>query len=188
MFERFTQPAREVVIAAREEAFRLGHGYTGTEHLLLGVFTTSHGPTARVLAQAGLDSTYVRTEVVRLTGAGSATLGAGEAEALEAIGIDLAAIRSRLEDSFGEGVLDSPAADPGRLAYRSGTRFNRRARKILELALREAKVLRHNYIGTEHILLGLLRDGEGTAAQILASRQPLDLWRQRLLAELHKAA
>ena len=62
--------------------------------------------------------------------------------------------------------------------------FTPRAKKVLELSLREALQLKHNYIGTEHILLGLLREGEGIAAQILVSRHPLDRIRGEVLAQL----
>jgi ATP-dependent Clp protease ATP-binding subunit ClpA len=175
-------------MAARDEATWLAHDYVGTEHLLLALLASSSaGPAAHVLTEGGLTPQLVRTEVVRLTGS-SSTLGAGEAEALQAIGIDLDAVRSKLEDSFGEGVLDVPVDDPGRPPFRGGIRFTRRAKKVLELALREAKALRHNYIGTEHILLGLIRERDGIAGQILAAQQPLQTWRQRLLAELDKAA
>jgi ATP-dependent Clp protease ATP-binding subunit ClpA len=187
VFERFTADARRVVMAARDEASLLGHDYVGTEHLLLAMLAWSTGPAARVLTDGGLNPELVRTEVIRLAGS-SSTLGAGEAEALQAIGIDLDAVRSKLEHSFGEGVLDIPVDDPGRPPFRGGIRFTRRAKKVLELALREARALRHNYIGDEHILLGLIRERDGMAGEILAATQPLQTWRQRLVAELDKAA
>jgi ATP-dependent Clp protease ATP-binding subunit ClpA len=62
--------------------------------------------------------------------------------------------------------------------------FTPRAKKVLELSLREALQLKHNYIGTEHILLGLLREGEGVAAQILANKHPLDRIRGEVLARI----
>ncbi len=184
MFERFTSRAREVVVAARDEATRLRHQYVGTEHLLLGLLTASPGPAARVLFAAGLHPEYVRAEVLRRVGAGSDALGAGEAEALQAIGIDLNTVRSKLEDSFGEGVLDQPHGG------RPGARlpFTPRAKKSLALALREAKRLGHDYLGTEHILLGLIREADGIAGQILATKEPLGALRERILAEIDKAA
>lgn len=184
MFERFTRRAREVVVSARDEATGLRHQYVGTEHLLLGLITSSPGPAARVLAAAGLQPEYVRSEVVRLVGGGSDVLGAGEAEALQAIGIDLDAVRSKVEDSFGQGVLDQPNGG------RPGARlpFTPRAKKSLALALREAKRLGHNYLGTEHILLGLLREADGIAGQILAAKEPLGVLRERVLAEIDRAA
>jgi ATP-dependent Clp protease ATP-binding subunit ClpA len=62
--------------------------------------------------------------------------------------------------------------------------FTPRAKKVLELSLREALQLKHNYIGTEHILLGLIREGEGRAAQILAAKHPLDRVRADVLARV----
>lgn len=62
--------------------------------------------------------------------------------------------------------------------------FTPRSKRIFELALREALQLGHNYIGHEHLLLGLIREGEGTAAKIMADVWPLPEWRQRVMAEL----
>jgi ATP-dependent Clp protease ATP-binding subunit ClpA len=174
-------------MAARDEATWLGHRHVGTEHLLLALLASSDGPVAHVLANGGLTRASARAEVVRLTER-SATLGAGEAEALRSIGIDLEAVRSKLEDSFGEGVLDFPVDNAGRPPFRAGISFTRRAKKVLELALREARALRHNYIGSEHILLGLIRERDGMAGQVLTAAEPLAAWRVRLLAELERAA
>ena len=66
--------------------------------------------------------------------------------------------------------------------------FTPRAKKVLELSLREALQLKHNYIGTEHILLGLLREGEGMAAQILADKHPLDRIRDEVLTRIESPA
>jgi hypothetical protein len=79
------------------------------------------------------------------------------ARALESLGVSLEAVRARVEEVVGRG--DSP---PGEQIP-----FTPRAKKVLELSLREALALSHNYIGTEHILLGLIREGEGVAAQVL---------------------
>ena len=80
------------------------------------------------------------------------------AKALESLDITLESVRGQVEEIIGQGG-DSPS---------SHIPFTPRAKKILELSLREALQLSHNYIGTEHILLGLLREGEGVAAQVLA--------------------
>jgi ATP-dependent Clp protease ATP-binding subunit ClpC len=82
------------------------------------------------------------------------------AKALEVLGISLAAARKDVEEIIGQGQ----AAPTGHIP------FTPRAKKILELSLREALTLGHNYIGTEHILLGLVREGEGVAAQVLQKR------------------
>jgi ATP-dependent Clp protease ATP-binding subunit ClpA len=79
------------------------------------------------------------------------------AKALESLNISLEAVRSQVEEIIGQGQ----AAPTGHIP------FTPRAKKVLELSLREALQLGHNYIGTEHILLGLIREGEGAAAQVL---------------------
>ena len=63
-------------------------------------------------------------------------------------------------------------------------RFTERARQVVVLAQEEARQLKHNYIGTEHILLGLLREGEGMAAQILVDKHPLDRIRAEVLTRI----
>jgi ATP-dependent Clp protease ATP-binding subunit ClpA len=90
-------------------------------------------------------------------------------------------------------VLDSPqdplpAGSRRRRSFRVGLRFTRRAKKCVELALREARRLGHDQIAPEHILLGIIREADGLACQILAAKQPVADLRDRLLAELDKAA
>jgi hypothetical protein len=112
-------------------------------------------------------ATAVRDEVRRLTM--NSLMSGPDAEALRAIGIDVQHVRARIEESFGPGALERArlgACRPG--SSRLHVPFSRRSKTVLELSLREALHLRHNYIGTEHILLGLLREGQGLAAQILA--------------------
>jgi ATP-dependent Clp protease ATP-binding subunit ClpC len=79
------------------------------------------------------------------------------AKALESLGISLEAVRAQVEEIIGQGQQAPSGHIP----------FTPRAKKVLELSLREALQLGHNYIGTEHILLGLIREGEGVAAQVL---------------------
>ena len=76
---------------------------------------------------------------------------------LESLGISLEAVRQQVEEIIGQGQQAPSGHIP----------FTPRAKKVLELSLREALLLGHNYIGTEHILLGLIREGEGVAAQVL---------------------
>jgi ATP-dependent Clp protease ATP-binding subunit ClpA len=166
MFERFTDRARQVPVDAQASARRLGHGYVGTEHLLLGLLQ-GDGIASRVLASLGVTATAVEREIVAEVGRGP--LGAGDAEALGAIGIDLDEVRRRVEASFGPGALQWR---PGRCGRRprlltGHIPFTPRAKKVLELSLREALALKHNYIGTEHILLGLVREGEGLAMLVM---------------------
>jgi len=111
-----------------------------------------------VLAQEEARTTnhnYIGTEHILL---GLIHEGEGvAAKALESLGISLEAVRSQVEDIIGQGQ----SAPTGHIP------FTPRAKKVLELSLREALQLGHNYIGTEHILLGLIREGEGVAAQVL---------------------
>lgn len=79
------------------------------------------------------------------------------AKALEALGISLEGVRSQVEEIIGQGQQ----APSGHID------FTPRAKRVLELSLREALQLGHNYIGTEHVLLGLIREGVGVAAQVL---------------------
>jgi ATP-dependent Clp protease ATP-binding subunit ClpC len=96
------------------------------------------------------------------------------AKALESLGISLAAVRQRVEDAV------PPGQNPPRPA--AHIPFTPRAKRVLELSLSESKVLGHRYIGTEHILLGLLREGDGVAAQVLvALGADLDGVRERVI-------
>jgi len=182
MFERFTQRARNVVVHAQDEARDLRHAYIGTEHLLLGLLREPSGVARRVLDQLGIERDAVRSDVVRIVGEGPPSgLGEQDAEALRSIGIDLDEVRRRLEEAFGTGALER--WDRKRHGWRRRGRcetvaghvpFTPRAKKVLELSLREARQLGHGYIGTEHILLGLVREREGMAARILAQRGASD--------------
>jgi ATP-dependent Clp protease ATP-binding subunit ClpC len=102
-----------------------------------------------------LNHNYIGTEHILL---GLIHEGEGVAAmALESLNISLEAVRQQVEEIIGQGQ----AAPTGHIP------FTPRAKKVLELSLREALQLGHNYIGTEHILLGLIREGEGVAAQVL---------------------
>ena len=188
MFERFTSEARTVVELAVTEARTLRHGYIGTEHLLLGLLGEENGIGARILRQAGVSAESVRADVQRLVA--DPLLTGPDADALRAIGIDVEQIRARVEESFGPGALERACLDRGRRGGWLGhIPFSPRSKKVMELSLREALRLNHRYIGTEPILLGLLREGEGLAAQILAeSGTRLDDLRGAVLAALGKVA
>ena len=161
MFERFTQDARAVVVEAQEEATRLHSGRIGTEHLLLALLGR-RTPSAAVLARHGLTRDAVAESVVGYVGSGDL-----DAEALSALGIDLTAVRSSVEASFGPGALDADPS-PDRGARRGHIPFTPRAKKVLELSLRETLALDQKAITDGHITLGLLREGEGLAAKVLA--------------------
>ncbi|MGA0862351.1 MAG: ATP-dependent Clp protease ATP-binding subunit [Ilumatobacteraceae bacterium] len=102
-----------------------------------------------------LNHSYIGTEHILL---GLIHEGEGvAAKALESLNISLEAVRAQVEEIIGQGGSSPSGHIP----------FTPRAKKVLELSLREALQLGHNYIGTEHILLGLLREGEGVATQVL---------------------
>jgi ATP-dependent Clp protease ATP-binding subunit ClpA len=177
MFERFTPAAREVIVRAQEEARALAHDFIGTEHLLLGLCDGRAGRAAELLGEIGLDRAAVRDEVVRATPARPE--GRLDAEALASIGVDLDAVRTRVEGAFGPGALDRP----GRRCAGDATPFTGRSKKSLELAVREARALGSAELRAEHLLLGLLHEGDGVAARILAAHgADLGAWRTRLRA------
>lgn len=160
MFERFTTRARTVVQSAHEEADALGHRTVGTEHLVLAMFTAG-GIAADVLRACGIEAEQFRATVA----------GADDAAALRSVGIDLDAVREKVEETFGPGALEraEPPRRGGFLFRRSklSGRFGNDSKKALELSLRVALSMKHNYIGTEHLLLGVLRDERGTGGRLL---------------------
>ncbi|MGY2066148.1 Clp protease N-terminal domain-containing protein [Blastococcus sp. SYSU DS0619] len=162
MFERFTTEAREVVVGAQHQARELRHDRIGTEHLLLGLLAQQGTTSATVLARHGITRAEVATDVVRFSGGQDL-----DAEALTSVGIDLDAVRSSVEAAFGPGALDGPGAGRARGGH---IPFTPRAKKVLELALREALALKSRSISDAHILLGVLREGEGLAAKVLHDR------------------
>jgi hypothetical protein len=141
MFERFTADARALVVCAQEHARRLGHRYIGCEHLLLALVSTGQ-PASVVLREHGLTPDRVEEEIVRRVGLGA---GAGlfadlDRDALASIGIDLDAVRARIEAAFGPETLTQASqafhrrARPSRLNPRRaiphalGRRWRRRRR------------------------------------------------------------
>jgi ATP-dependent Clp protease ATP-binding subunit ClpA len=165
MFERFTGDARAAVEAAQREAAELRHDWIGTEHVLLGVLVAG-GPGARLLGGFGVEAVAVRADVVRIIGRGEDDL---DADALAVLGIDLDAVRERVERAFGPGALR-----PRRRCRRGGVSvslpFTPRAKKALELSLREGIALGARELCGEHLVLGLLHEGDGVAARILRER------------------
>jgi ATP-dependent Clp protease ATP-binding subunit ClpA len=166
MFERFTDEARNVVVGAQQHARALQHGWIGTEHLLLALLDDPDGRPARLLAPWGVRRDSVADEVVRIVGRGEPDLDAG---ALATLGIDLDTVRERVERTFGPGAL-SGRRSCRRVRSGGVAPFTARSKKVLELSLREAIAMGDNFIGAEHMLLGILRAGDGVAAGILGSR------------------
>ena len=167
MFERFTETARAAVTGAREHARALRHEWIGTEHLLLGLLDDPEGRAARILRERfAVDGEWAGGEVDRIVGRGEPGI---DADALATLGIDLDAVRERVERTFGAGALSGRRR--GRRCLQSGhVPFTPRAKKVLELSLREAVAMGDHFIGSEHVLLGIVREGDGAAARILRER------------------
>ena len=121
-----------------------------------------------------LNHSYIGTEHILL---GLIREGEGvAARALESLGISLDDVRRQVEQIIGQGQQEPHEQIP----------YTPRAKKVLELSLREAKQLGHHYIGTEHILLGLIREGHGVAAQVLTELgADLNRVRQQVIQLLH---
>jgi len=164
MFERFTDRARTVVLAAKTKAQERGDDEIHLVHMLYGL-AASDGVAARALTALGVDAAAIERELGRAgaaggaPGGGAADEGDDDAEALAAIGIDLDEIRRRIEESFGPGALQRvPLTPKGPLNWTGGRfRIDDQAKLSLALSIREARAMRHSYIGTEHLLLGVLR-------------------------------
>ena len=191
MLERFTSDARRVVAAAVAKATGRGDSQLRPGHLLIGLITTE-GIASGVLADLGI--TESAAESVTLGPAGTA--GAGDAEALKSIGIDLDEIKRKAEENFGAGALDRNLLDrKWPFAWMSPRmRLTGESKLVLELSLREVRAMKQNYLGTEHLLLGLLRagqlnkHGDFTPATLRALNLDPDVARDRVLAALGRAA
>ena len=198
MFERFTDKARKVVILAKATATDRGDDQIRPVHMLYGLAATD-GVAARALTALGADAAAVARQLDRAGGASPGPIGPredaadGDAEALAAIGIDLEEIKRRVEESFGPGALGQPTQQ-GPLNWTGRMTLTRESKQSLGLALKEARALRHNYIGTEHLLLGLLSTAERNHRGDFTPDTLRELGidpaqvRQRVLAELRRAS
>lgn len=177
MFERFTPDARSVVIGAQGHARRLGHRPIGTEHVLRSIVDIG-GASAAALAAAGITADTVEADLATRRGPGREA----DRRALATIGIDLDAVLAAIGDVEPDLVpvrrrrprwrrwtaRRKPTARPS--VGRAHLPFSPRAKRCLELALREALRLKSHSITTEHLLLGILREGQGLACEILSQR------------------
>ncbi|MEE2059402.1 Clp protease N-terminal domain-containing protein [Rhodococcus artemisiae] len=193
MFERFSDSARSAVVAAQTEALRLHADRITPAHVLLGVLITADERLRVSLADLGLTIDGVRTHLAAMNQ--DRPLGPDDAAALEAIGIDLDAVRARLEETFGEGVLDSPPenSDKGRRGrfsdlFGGHIPFDRNAKKTLELSLREAIAHHDRSIGSEHIILGVIRSDDTETTSLIEAYVTRDRLRQVLMEQLDSAA
>ena len=123
-----------------------------------------------------LDHNYIGTEHLLLGLLTASDSAAGVS--LTVLGYTHDDVQAKVEAMIGRGKAPPSGHIP----------FTPRAKKVLELSLREALQLKHNYIGTEHILLGVIREGEGVAAQVLAEQHPLDQIRGEVLRQLDSPA
>jgi hypothetical protein len=123
-FERFTDRARSVLVHSELEAHRLGHGFVGTEHILLALFDVPDSLALQVLSEMGIE-------------------------------------RPMIEEKVGQLIKQTAPTGEGKLP------FTPRAKAVLSGAAEVAIELGHNYIGTEHLLLGLFADEDSIAAKVL---------------------
>jgi ATP-dependent Clp protease ATP-binding subunit ClpA len=154
-FERFTDRARHVVAASRRAASSLGADAVGTEHLLLALFAEPQGIAGRTLAAMNVTEDSVRT-------------GIRAARAHD----DAPDQRDRVEADQTAG--DEPGAEQASLAADSVPPYDEDAKRAMLDALTVALEFSHNYIGTEHVLLGLYRNSNSTAAWILGEAGALE--------------
>jgi ATP-dependent Clp protease ATP-binding subunit ClpA len=148
----FTPRAKKALERALREGIALGHAYVGTEHLLLGLARVNDGVATRILLDLGADAETIRRSVGGLLSG----LDSGRAQAPRSGSPGGQDFTPRLR--AGRGGSDTTTGAP---------RFTRGARTVLVLAQEEARTLGHARMGTEHILLGLLREERGLAARLL---------------------
>ena len=146
IFNRFAKEARRCVVAAVEEARILGHDSIGDEDLLLGILRADEGVAAEALSSLGVTLEDAREESEEML-----------SDALSSIGISLGEIRREAGDTFEMRI------PPGRRLPLSP-----RAKNVLVQARKEMRRLGDNYLGTEHVLLGILSNEDGAAVRILA--------------------
>src|SRR3990170_4619262 len=138
-------PMKKAVELAIDEARKLGHSHVGTEHLLLGIVRQPESIGAMLLGQLGVDLEKVRHQVIATLG--QPHPGTGAAASASATSASASSSREQFVGPF--------------------DRFSDRAKRVLAFAQDEAIRFNHNYIGTEHILIGLMREEEGVAARAL---------------------
>jgi ATP-dependent Clp protease ATP-binding subunit ClpA len=153
-----TPRAKQVIEYAIEEARQLNHNYVATEHLLLGLLREYDGVGAQVLMNLGLQLEDVRSEVLNLLGAGSSR------SSLDESGAETRR-RTRRSPKPIEN-LEAAAAEEEQAEPKS-VEFTDRASMVMALARQEAQRLNQQYVGTEHILLGMVKEGAGIGAKVL---------------------
>ena len=152
-----TPRAKKAIELAVDEARRMNHHYIGTEHLLLGLVREGGGIGAGVLQSMGVNLENLRTSTIQIVDSTQTARTAQE----QATG---PAATAAAQSGTSERSEASVSANRNRF-----DKFTERARKVLSLAQEEAQRFQHNYIGTEHLLLGLVREGDGVAAKVLTN-------------------
>jgi ATP-dependent Clp protease ATP-binding subunit ClpC len=175
---RFTEPAQRALSLAKEEAQGLHHDYIGTEHLLLGLLREEEGIAAEVLHQLWIDVDQVRKALVYILTlhmpnqpAPASSASAGRKGATPASAATASAVAQ---------------APPGESTNFPDAGLTLRVRTVLSLAVDEAQRLHQDYVGTEHLLLALAREGEGLAAGILRTFGALGKVREFTLARMER--
>ena len=183
MFERFSGSAREVMALADAEADRLHHDYVGPEHVLAGLAAQADGRAAAALRAAGLSVAVVRAGLDQLVADGQLPGRAqSEAELLRTIGVDIEQVRCAVEASFGADAVRTASR---RTLRRSRPRRARTvcagpltgkamlAKRAFAFAIEEAEASGQAEVGSEHLLLGILRDAQDRPAGVRAKRPRL---------------
>jgi ATP-dependent Clp protease ATP-binding subunit ClpA len=161
MFERFTARARAIVVRAQQDAREGRATHIAPQHLLSALLQDPDSLAVKVLHDLGASPDRM-LQVLGRRRQGAAGLDASEVEALRSIGIDAEEVVRRIEAELGTPLADNGRGTAGHIPFAKG------AKKVLELALREAIALGHKEIGTEHVLLGLVRDATGPVADAFA--------------------
>jgi ATP-dependent Clp protease ATP-binding subunit ClpA len=187
VFERFTRNARAAVVLAQEEAREMCDREVGSQHLLLGILQAAGEDLSAVLTGYGLTAEVVRC---RLTETSTSDKSFDEdADSLSTIGIDLRAVRDSVARTFGADAFDNALSRSGRRRRPRGhISFNHGAKKVLELALREALAHKDNEIRCEHLMLGILRGGDKAAIALITEHVYTSQLRDAVIALLDQAA
>ena len=173
---RFSRNARVAIAMAREEASELNLDEVRPSHVLVGVLQAAGAAEPAtsdracelgdLLSAYGLTAGVVRAQLMEATTSGDSSFD-DDAEALESIGIDLRAVRECIARAFGADAFDNALCKSGRRRRRRHIPLTRSAKKVLELALREALAHKDNEIRCEHLLLGILRSGDKAAIDLI---------------------
>jgi ATP-dependent Clp protease ATP-binding subunit ClpA len=183
-FERFTDRARHVMAESSRAAISLGDDFVGTEHVLLALFIEPEGIAGRALAAMDVSQQAVRAAILaagdRTPGtepsapAGPSAPALPSAPAGDAAGAAPGATSTPAAGATAAGATAAGATAAGTPAAETRPPFSGPAKRALRDALAVALEFGHNYIGTEHILLSLYRNGDSLAAQILTQAGALE--------------